>query len=421
MATANFWPGIDPYVAAARTPLGVLALAGLAAVLCGWFVAPQGFIAFAAIATVATIGLTWPAVGIYGLSVQMQFGARRGKEGQATPVRFSIRNRWPWPVWGLTIEEGFSDLHVDDESTSVALARVGGWSRCDFEWDYIPPSRGLFPKTPPQLATAFPFGLWKAKRPIAVQEQLVVWPATFALPALDLSLGQQSWRGNPGDSHPGDDGECIGARPYQRGDSIRSIHWALTARHDRLIVREKQRAARTIVLVDVDVAPASHVGAGRQSTRERSLRIAASVCQSLLAQESPVCCRLGGAERTFVPSERVRTQLMDWLATFDAVTTDRSSTNRRDQYVGRASTADYQIVIATDRSSLNRGVLGSKMTLPFILSTHWSGSSDQRQTPVEPAPLETKERRSDAAAPTPVIDQIRRGWRRGYQEISHGS
>ena len=41
-------------------------------------------------------------------------------------------------------------------------------------------------------------------------------------------------------SRPGDDpGETFDIREYREGDSIRQIHWKLTGKMDRLIIREK--------------------------------------------------------------------------------------------------------------------------------------------------------------------------------------
>jgi len=46
-------------------------------------------------------------------------------------------------------------------------------------------------------------------------------------------------------------------REYRPGDSMRDVHWKLSAKTDRVIVREPQEPDRGIVLVTIDLMPAS--------------------------------------------------------------------------------------------------------------------------------------------------------------------
>ena len=172
----EFCTWATPYLRWFRQPLGVLMLLATAALLCGLFVAPQGFVVLAAILAVISIGCIWPWIGIRGVSCQLKFTANRTEEGKPVEAELVIANRWPWPVWGLAIEGGFAaqDESGNEETNqaSIAVARVGGWSRGYFNWTFTPEQRGCFPMTDPKLVTEFPFGLWKAKRGVEVLSKL---------------------------------------------------------------------------------------------------------------------------------------------------------------------------------------------------------------------------------------------------------
>ena len=319
LLTHDFSPWANRYVYWLKTPLGVLLVAAGASLVCGLFVASQGLVVFAAIAGVIAMGIVWPWVGLRGVRCQLSFPQRRGREGDSIPVNLVVTNRWPWPVWGLTIEKGF--LHVDDEEdgTAVALARIGPWSRSEFQWEFVPQCRGVYPKQQPLIASAFPFGFWKVTKPITVERELVVWPLTFELSEFPLPPGRQQWVASPSDHRKGDEGETLGTRPYRMGDSLRSVHWALTARYEKFIVCERQGSAQAQATVTVDADPTIHAGGGPGSTLEWSIRIAASVAESLLQQGTRVRLRVGERMLEAASGNDGSRRLLDFLARFDAL------------------------------------------------------------------------------------------------------
>ena len=84
-----------------------------------------------------------------------------------------------------------------------------------------------------------------------------------------------------------------GTRLFRDGDSLRRVHWAQTARQGRMIVCERQAAAQSAVRVVFDSDPHLHRGAGRDSTLEWSIRIAASVCAAYHRENAHVECCFG--------------------------------------------------------------------------------------------------------------------------------
>ena len=145
LLNTDFCPWANQYVYGLKKPLGILIVAAFASLLCGLFVAPQGLVIAATIAATISLGIAWPWIGLRGLSCELQFPQRRGVEGQSAPVEVVVRNRWPFPVWGLAIEEGFFLTHDGEDATAVALSGVRGWSKTKFYWSFRPQCRGVYP------------------------------------------------------------------------------------------------------------------------------------------------------------------------------------------------------------------------------------------------------------------------------------
>jgi len=131
---------------------------------------------------------------------------------------------------------------------------------------------------------------------------------------MPLPEGTQNHWSMPSDRFAGYQGDRIGVRPYREGDSLRHVHWALSARHDRLIVSERQGSAQASACVQVDDCRAHHFTKGGQCSWEWALRIAASLVNSLWEQGVDV--RLAVGATSIVPSRcsRDATELLDALA-----------------------------------------------------------------------------------------------------------
>lgn len=280
----DFCPWANRYVYWLKSPLAQLLLAACAAAFIGYAIVPQGYIALGGLLIVIIIGLAWPGIALLGIQAALSFEQQRITENNTIIAKIVVRNRWPWPVWGLSVA-GFAhdadDSHDDSSlSVEIGLACVPGWSQVEFRWNYTPVCRGIYPAKPPILFTEFPFGLWRKRRTIEVAQQLVVWPATYPV-RLEAQRPLTVWQSeNSRKAMGGSDGEMLGTRYFRQGDSLRQIHWSQTARHNRLISREFQVANVQAVGILVDTATDVHNGTGPNSTREWAIRIGASLAHS---------------------------------------------------------------------------------------------------------------------------------------------
>ncbi|MDB5341637.1 MAG: hypothetical protein JWP89_14 [Schlesneria sp.] len=300
LLTYDFCPWANLWVSWVKHPIASLGFAALASLLCALFVKPWAIVALGAVVLVLVMGYFWPHVAVFGLSCEVHFRKSRATEDDHVPVIVSITNRWPWPVWGITMEGGF-DPQGSSSNTSVAMARVAGWSTAVFDWTFTPPCRGEYPFAVPSLVTGFPFGLSKARRPVTVNQKLLVWPRIIPLEMLLDAAETRPSEDIFSDHRIGDSGDMTGTRPFRTGDSLRRVHWAQSARYGQLIVCERQAAAQSAIRVVFDSDPHLHRGGTRTGTLEWSIRIAASVCAAYHRENAHVECCFGH-ETLSVPS-----------------------------------------------------------------------------------------------------------------------
>jgi uncharacterized protein (DUF58 family) len=189
--------------------------------------------------------------------------------------------------------------------------------------------RGDFVLAPPVVSSGDPFGLFVAKREVDESEcpstRVTVFPRTFHIESLAIS-SDLSWTfsGLEPTNRAGAGGDFLGTREYRPGDSVRTIHWPLSARMGELIVKEFERTSSTEVSILLDLDARAVWGSDRESTLEYSIRIAASVADYALGRGNTVQL-VGHSSRflRFPPGKGAYHQqtLMHFLATLQATGT----------------------------------------------------------------------------------------------------
>jgi uncharacterized protein (DUF58 family) len=239
------------------------------------------------------------------LTGEVFFSARRGREQEACDVAVKLTNRCPWPAWGLALEA------VLDDGVTAALDCVPGRRRSEYVWQLTPRRRGVYPRRTPVLTTSFPFGLWQARLPVRSTTRIVVWPTLLGSGSLGRAQGEERFDGDTSVSRPGLGGDLLGLRPYRSGDPMRRIHWAKSARMDRLVTCECERLVRLQAQLVVD----THREACGEPTdaQEWVIRLAAGVGCGLLEQGAEMTMVVAG-RLVRLPGTDARKAMLDALA-----------------------------------------------------------------------------------------------------------
>jgi uncharacterized protein (DUF58 family) len=271
LAEYDFSPEFSKkFRAGVMSPLGVLLMAAAVSALVGLALHPRVFALAGGLLAVAVAGVCWPWMTMRGVRASLQFDRSRVVEGEEVGSTAIVANHLPWPAWGL---------FISDEQ--VSLPTIGGRKQSRCRWSFTPTLRGEYPIQLPMLATGFPFGLYDAKRQLTVVNKLLVWPRTYPVGPVPVSDGADVVEGNVTRNKVGSTGDVLGVRPYRRGDSPRRIHWAQSAKHDRLVVCELQSNSRPVVMLVLDANEAIHTP-GADGSREWAIRVAASFAKAWL-------------------------------------------------------------------------------------------------------------------------------------------
>lgn len=143
--------------------------------------------------------------------------------------------------------------------------------------------RGGHRFAPVEVESSLPFGLFRARRLLPAPLGLLVYPEVFAYRPAHSSAGDSEAAAHGAAVNV--PGEFRSAREYQPGDVLRNIHWRRSARESRLMVKEYDPSLGSQVTVLFNGA--SSYGAGRESTLEYAIKLAASIARAAFARGDP--------------------------------------------------------------------------------------------------------------------------------------
>ena len=148
--------------------------------------------------------------------------------------------------------------------------------------------RGFNMVGPVTLQSSDPLGLTHAIREIGRETRVLVYPRTLSAYTANAG-GRGVHSDNSGSSRPLKGASAASrVREYAAGDSLSHIHWPLSAKLDRMMIRELDDSGlgdEMLVLLDLDLA--TQAGSGEESTEECGVTIAASLLSAMLEQDIP--------------------------------------------------------------------------------------------------------------------------------------
>ncbi|MDQ1437597.1 MAG: hypothetical protein QOK43_1226 [Acidimicrobiaceae bacterium] len=136
--------------------------------------------------------------------------------------------------------------------------------------------RGVFDLGPLDVQLADPFGLATTSFTAAPATKLTVYPRVDVIEPLPLAQGNDPYAGADHATSLSWSGEDFYAlREYQTGDDLRRVHWASTAKHDDLMIRQDEMPWQGRATVVLDVRRDVHTA--------ESLEVAVSAAASILS------------------------------------------------------------------------------------------------------------------------------------------
>lgn len=221
---------------------GVLFLIGTN-VQAGWLYVLSALLLGAVVA-----GLLLPFAALRGLRAELVAPNEAPQGGQA-PVELVLTSRVRGVRWSVVA----ADEHL--ERAEVFVSSIARGERVEVATVRTPGRRGLVETHSVQVRSSAPFGVAERRRRLPVRAETLVLPRIFPLGALPfvepVGTTEAAIHSTPRRGHGP---EYLGVREYRTGDSMRHVHWPLTARHGQVMVREfeEERTRRLAVVVDTE-------------------------------------------------------------------------------------------------------------------------------------------------------------------------
>jgi len=357
----DFCPWANRYVYWLKEPIGWFVMALGISVLVALHVSSVGWVLASVLGSVIVVGMIWPWVVVRAAQCQLRPAVAEIHEGQTCELVLAVRNRMPFPLWGLAIE-GYLDRHGDDARPTIALACVPMISEAEYRLRVSPKLRGLYPIQPPKIACSMPFGLWTARQNLGACASLTVFPRISRVqddPELTGGRMSETGEGN----RVGQVGEMQGVREYRGGDRLRNVHWIHTARTGTLTVCERGAPQQQVVDVVLDVANETSGDPQRRDfLREafaRRVRVAASLAIALHGHHVPIRIVIGNQVTAISGGNAGRRKLLTTLAEVPADGVDAAAADAASAF--RPSRDRMTLMILGDASGyvevrVDRGV-----------------------------------------------------------------
>jgi uncharacterized protein (DUF58 family) len=210
----------------------------------------------AAAAALIVFGAVWVRFHRFTLATSRRLRPAQIGAGDSALVEVSLANRARRRSPLLSIYEPFDQATPGDRPPRGAAFRLaplptGAQSSASYR---LPPTpRGRYVIGPLQLTLTDPFGLVRRSRLGAPASSLTVHPNIVPVHPAPQAQGLDRF-GLAGRGANGAGGEEFSSlRPYREGDDLRRVHWASTARLDRVMVRQTDAIAHPRATVAVDL------------------------------------------------------------------------------------------------------------------------------------------------------------------------
>jgi uncharacterized protein (DUF58 family) len=243
------------------------------------------------------VGYLWVRNQAPAISLNRQRVGSLLVAGDLLQEEFELRNRSALPVlWAEFVDH--SNVPGYNAGRIVACEGEGVYR---WRTEVLTKQRGLFRLGPDTLRTQDPLGLFSITIVNPNEEIVLIYPRVVHLPPVHLPRGDT--QGSDRQRRP-----IFGHLPaatvsdYQRGDSLRHVHWMSTARRGRLMVKDLELEPSGNVWLVLDLDRHVQEGDGQTGTLEHGIVVAASLAAELLGgrDQRAVGLRAFGGESTEV-------------------------------------------------------------------------------------------------------------------------
>lgn len=187
----------------------------------------------------------------YKLKGSVQIPENSLYAGDKITISFQVNNRSRFSIPYLEIKNSISKelTGVDLPGIVTTLNPKGSFSHSD---DYVLKRRGYYEFGKIEVIIRDVFGFYSFKKTIASEAFLLVYPEPIDITSFRITNIEQLGEILVEDQAFQDKSRMSSIRDFREGDSVKSIHWKVSAKVDELIVKEFDNSGDTHVVVFID-------------------------------------------------------------------------------------------------------------------------------------------------------------------------
>lgn len=300
--------------------------------------------------------------------------------GETLRVRLRVETEGLLPLPWIEVNESTPGHLVACDSPQQATSAGGLGSRI-LTFHLQTRRRGHFRVGPLTTTTGDGFGLFSVTRSVSSHQHVTVYPRIIPLEEMPIPLGQPFGHVRTRQKAFMDPFSLSGIRPYRPGDSLRHIHWAVSARRGELHLKEFELNATTDLAIVLDLEAAAHVASPAGDTAETAVELAASLAHLAARRNFALSVLAVGRQRYHVPLTRGLRAFNRALEVLARVETDGEATLAQVLQTAAASLpprATLALITPRLDSALAQMVLQLRRSHPLLLvvlrrETYWNG------------------------------------------------
>ena len=242
----------------------------------------------------ALVGFASALLTLLTLQISLTAQKKRAERGETVAVRLLLKRRTLLPLGAIEME-----VSAPDEGRDIGRMIVGVVPLKGREYRYAIrcAHRGVYEVGVSRVRVSDIFGLFSFSRRLkGTMARVEVTPRAPAVPAMIVKPGDEGPRGRV---HMTEDlASPSGVRAWQEGDSLKKVHWKLTARRRELMVRTFEESARPDFLILLDCAPVNAMKSHVRTIEDALCEAAAAAALAQMEAGYPVRMPLNAARPT---------------------------------------------------------------------------------------------------------------------------
>jgi uncharacterized protein (DUF58 family) len=225
----------------------------------------------------------WTRHTVNHLRVQRQF-TDRAFPGEPVTVTLTVQNGSRLPIPWLEVNESLPVELVAPPLFRRVLS-LDPHERHPLHYTLHCRRRGYYRVGPLTMRSGDLFGLEPYVHARTEPDHIIVYPRVVPLQQLDLPT-RSPLVAMPAQARLFEDpARIMGVRDYQRGDSLRRIHWTATATTGRLLVKRYQPSIARETWICLDLDEADYARRQRYTATELAIVVAASIANHIVVRE----------------------------------------------------------------------------------------------------------------------------------------